>query len=257
VLQLDPAFTWGFFLILIRTSGMLISAPLLSHKGIPSYTKVGFAVFFSLVLVPLQRDVLPDPPVDFGAVANGVLREVLFGLVLGLAMNLIFLGLQMSAQIMGVQLGFSLGGVLDPVNGNESNALEQFYAILVVLVFFTINGHHVVIQTLAETVRAVPPGTFDPLSMSSAGIAPLATGLTVTALRIAMPVVAALFLTDLGMGFVARTVPQVQVMVVGAPIKVGVGFLVMAAALPATVHLMNGVISTSMAGSSQQLLGVR
>ena len=72
-----------------------------------------------------------------------------------------------------------------------------------------------------------------------------------------MPVMAALFLTDLGMGFVARTVPQVQVLVVGAPVKVGVGFLVMAAALPATVQLMNGVIGNSLAGSSQQLLGVR
>ena len=257
MLPLDPALTWTFFLILIRTSGMLVSAPLLNHKGIPSYTKIGFAVFFSLVLVPLQHTDSVVPPTDFGAVADGVLREILFGLALGLAMNLAFLGMQMAAQIVGVQLGFSLGGVLDPVSGNQSNALDQFYAVLVVLVFFTINGHHIIILTLAETVRAVPPGTFDPFGISIGDIAPLATGLTLTAIRIAMPVMAALFLTDLGMGFVARTVPQVQVLVVGAPVKVGVGFLVMAAALPATVQLMNGVIGNSLAGSSQQLLGVR
>ena len=236
---------------------MLVSAPLLNHRGIPSYTKIGFAVFFSLVLVPLRQGEAIIAPTDFGQVADGVLREILFGVALGLAMMLAFLGMQMAAQIVGVQLGFSLGGVLDPVNGNQANALDQFYAVLVVLVFFTINGHHIIILTLAETVRAVPPGTFDPFAMSLAAVAPLATGLTLTAIRIAMPVMAALFLTDLGMGFVARTVPQVQVLVVGAPIKVGVGFLVMAAALPATVQLMNGVISNSLAGSSQQLLGVR
>jgi flagellar biosynthetic protein FliR len=68
---------------------------------------------------------------------------------------------------------------------------------------------------------------------------------------------AALFLTDLGLGFVARTVPQIQVLVVGAPVKIVVGVLVLAAALPATMTIMNGVINTQLAGSSQQLLGVR
>ncbi len=236
---------------------MLVSAPLLNQRGIPSYTKVGFAVFFSLVLVPLQQDRLPEPPATLGMVASSVLSEVLFGLALGLAMNLAFLGMQIAAQIIGVQLGFSLGGVLDPVTGNSSNSLEQFYSVLVVLVFFSINGHHIVIQTLAETVRAVPPGSWNPFAITIGGVAPLAAGLTITAMRIAMPVVAALFLTDLGMGFVARTVPQVQVLVVGAPIKIGVGFIVLIAALPATMHIMNGVISTQLAGSTNQLLGVR
>jgi flagellar biosynthetic protein FliR len=257
VLNLSPAFTYTFFLILIRTSGMLVSAPLLSHKAIPSWTKVGFAVFFALVLVPLQKDHMPVPAEQFGGLADAVIREVLFGLALGLAMNMVFIGLQLASHIIGVQMGFGLGAVLDPITGAEFGTFDQFYTLLVTLVFFSINGHYIVIQTLAETLRAVPPGTFDPFNLQLAGLTSLFAGLTVTAVRIAMPVMAALFLTDLGLGFVARTVPQIQVLVVGAPVKIVVGVLVLAAALPATMTIMNGVINTQLAGSSQQLLGVR
>lgn len=256
-MTLSPAFTYTFLLILIRTSGMLVSAPLLSHKGIPKGTKVGFSVFFALVLVPLQQDHMPAAPEQLGQVADAVLREALFGLALGLGMNLVFLGLQLASRIIGLQMGFGLGAVLDPITGAEFGTFDQFYTLLVTLVFFSINGHFIVIQTLAETVRAVPPGTFDPFSLQIAGLTALIAGLTVTAIRIAMPVMAALFLADMALGFVARTVPQMQVLVVGAPIKIVMGVIVLGAALPATMTLMNGVINTQLAGSSQQLLGVR
>ncbi len=254
---LSPTFSYTFLLLLIRVSGMLVSAPLLSHKGIPSWTKVGFAVFFALVLVPLQQDRAPQPPQQLGTVVDAVIREVLFGLALGLAMNLVFMGLQLASRIVGVQMGFGIGAVLDPITGAEFGTFDQFYALLVTLVFFTINGHHLVIQVLAETTRGVPLGSFDPFSLQIAGITGLIAGLTVTAVRMAMPVMAALFLTDLGLGFVARTVPQVQVLVVGAPIKIVVGVVVLGAALPVTVAMMNTVINSQLAGSSQVLLGTR
>lgn len=257
MLNVSPAFAFGFLLLLIRTSAMLVSAPLLSHRGIPAWTKVGFAVFFALVLLPLNKDHLPEPPQQLGQLADGVIRETLFGLGLGLAMNMVFLGMQMASRIVGVQMGFGLGSVLDPITGAEFGTFDQFYALLVTLVFFSINGHYLVIQALAETVDAVPPGTFDPLNIQASALAPLMGGLTVTAVRIAMPVMAALFLADLGMGFVARTVPQMNVLIVGLPIKVIVGVVVMGAALPATMQLMTGVINGALAGSSQQLLGVR
>jgi flagellar biosynthetic protein FliR len=255
MVELSPAFTYGLLLVLIRTSALLVTSPLLSHRGIPAMTKAGFAVFFALVLVPLEKDNLPPAPEGFGTLTVAVLREALFGLALGLAMNMVFMGLQMASRIVGVQMGFGLGGVLDPITGNDGGVLEQFYMLLVTLVFFSIQGHYLVITALAETIRAVPPGTFDPFSAISSGeVGALAAGLMITAVRIAMPVMAALFLVDLGMGLVARTVPQVQVLFVAMPVKVGVGLLVLMASLPASAHLMGGVIGNSMAGTSMSLL---
>ena len=217
--MVTPEYTYAFFLILLRTSSMLVSAPLLSHKGIPAYSKVGFAVFFSLVLVPLQGENPPVPPQNFGFVIEDTVREVLFGLALGVVMNVVFIGVQMASRIIGLQMGFGLGAVFDPITGAEFGTFDQFYSLLVTLVFFTINGHHLVVQTLAETTRAVPLGTFDPFIVTPDGITALMAGLTVTAVRLAMPVMAALILTDLGMGLASRTVPQMQVLIVGAPVS--------------------------------------
>jgi flagellar biosynthetic protein FliR len=250
-----PEYTYAFALIFLRTSSMLVSAPLLSHKGIPAYTKIGFAIFFSLVLVPLQKDNPPQAPGNFGIVIDDAVREVLFGLALGVAMNIVFIGVQMASRMIGLQMGFGLGAVFDPITGAEFGTFDQFYSLLVTLVFFSINGHYLVVQTLAETTKAVPLGTFDPLGLTPNGLASLMAGLTVTAVRLAMPVMAALMLTDLGMGLASRTVPQMQVLIVGAPIKIVVGILVLGAALPATVSVLHGVLGSSLAGSSKVLLG--
>jgi flagellar biosynthetic protein FliR len=251
---ITPEYTYAFFLVLLRTTSMLVSSPLLSHKGIPAYTKIGFAVFFSLVLVPLQGDNPPLPPSNYGTVIDDTVREVLFGLALGVVMNIVFVGVQMASRLIGLQMGFGLGAVFDPQTGAEFGVFDQFYSLLVTLVFFAMNGHYIVIQTLAETTRAVPLGTFDPFLITPDAMTSLLAGLTVTAVRLAMPVMAALILTDLGMGLASRTVPQMQVLIVGAPIKIVVGIVVLGAALPATVTLLHGVLGSSLSGSSTVLL---
>jgi len=255
--ELSPTYTYGFFLILVRTSAMLVSAPLLSHKGIPAWTRIGFSLFFALVLVPVEKDHLPPAPEQVGTLAAAVLSETLFGRALGRAMQLVFVGVQMGSHILGLQMGFGLGSVYDPISGAQFGAFDQFYAVLVTLIFFSVNGHYMIIQSLAETLRAVPLGTFNPITLQSGAIAGLMTGLLVTAVRVAMPVVVALFLTDVGMGMVARTVPQANILVVGMPVKIGVGLLVLIAALPATGQIMQSVVSGPLSGSSERLLGVR
>ncbi|MFN0146805.1 MAG: flagellar biosynthetic protein FliR [Dehalococcoidia bacterium] len=257
MITLTPDLSYGFLLILIRTSAMLVSAPLLSHRAIPAYMRIGFSIFFALIMVPLQKDHLPATPASYGPLAGAVISEVLFGLGLGLAMQMVFVGLQMGSHLIGLQIGFSIGSIYDPVTGAQFSSFDQFYGILATLVFFSVNGHHLVVGALAETLRAVPPGTFNPLVLELSAISSLVAGLTITAVRIAMPVLVALFLTDVGMSFVARTVPQANILVVGFPVKIVVGLVVMAAALPATTALMTTVVEGPLTGSSLQLLGAR
>ncbi|WP_322819148.1 flagellar biosynthetic protein FliR [Tepidiforma sp.] len=254
-IDLSPEATYTFLLILIRTASMLVASPLLSHRGIPAQAKIGFAVFTALVLTPITPLPSGRAPETLGRLVDDVLREALFGLGLGLSMNIVLIGLQMASRIIGLQVGFGLGAVFDPITGTEFGVFDQFYSLLVTLVFFAIDGHHLVVQALAETLQAVPPGTFDPFAITPSGITALVAGLTVTALRIAMPIMAALLLTDVGMGIVARTVPQVQILIVGAPIKIGIGLLVLGASLPVAMQLMNAVFGASLTGSTRVLLG--
>lgn len=251
-----PALAWVAFLLFLRSSALVVTAPVLSHHSVPPLVKVGLAAGLALVLAPL---VPPEtsPPATLAAVIEAVLREALFGLAFGLAMNLAFAAIQMASRAVGVQIGFSIGGVVDPISGVDSGALDQFYVVLATLVFFAVEGHHAVLLALGTTVRAIPPGTFDPFAFSAEGIAAFGAGLFVIAVRVALPLLVALLLVDFGLGFVARTVPQVQVLLLGLPLKVGVGLLVMIAALPATAYLMKAAVEGPMAEASAQLMGVR
>lgn len=257
MLPSSPDLTFGFALILIRASAMLVSAPLFSNRAIPSWTKVGFCIFLALIVAPLASDSLPPAPPTAAGLVGPALREILFGLAMGLAMQLVFISLQMGSQILGLQIGYGLGAVFDPTTGSQFGPFDQFYSVLATLLFFVVNGHHLVITAFAETVQAVPPGSFDPFALTGDGIAALATGLLVTAVRIAMPVLVAIFLTDVGMGFVAKTAPQANLLVVGAPVKIGVGIIMVMASLPVTVYLMRVGMEGPLTGASATLLGVR
>lgn len=255
-LPLTPEMTFGFALVLVRATTLMVSAPVLRQRGVPAWTKIGFSILLAVVVTPLARD-LPPPPDSILDMIGPVIREAVFGLAMGLAMEMVFIALQMGSQILGLQIGFGLGAVFDPMTGSQFGPFDQFYSVLATLLFFTVNGHHMVIQAFVETTTAIPPGSFDPFSLTGEGIAGLATGLIVTALRIAMPVLVAVFLADVGMGFVARTAPQANLLVVGAPIKIGVGVIMVMAALPVTIHVMRIGIEGPMTGASAQLLGVR
>lgn len=256
-LSFTPEQGWVLALLFVRASSLAVTAPLLSQRAFPTLAKVGIAGTLAVALAPAVPPAALHAPIYLGELVESLLREVLFGLLLGLAMNMVFVAAHMASRLAGLQIGFSIGGVIDPITGNDAASLDQFYAVLAALVFFATSGHQVVIAALAETVQAVPPGRFDPLTLSGAGVANFGAGLLVTAVRVAMPVVAALFLVDVGLGVAARTVPQMQVLLVGLPVKVGVGLLVLAAAMPATVYLMRSAIEGPLAGASMRLLGAQ
>lgn len=257
LLTLDPDSAWTLALLFIRASSLAVTAPFLAQRAIPALAKVGLAGTLAFAMLPGAPEGGATAPTALGGVIDGVLREVAFGLLLGLAMNLVFLAAHTASRLVGLQMGFSIGGVIDPLTGSDSATLDQFYALLAMLVFFAVEGHHVVILTLAETVQAVPPGTFDPLVLSGDAIARFGAGLLVTAVRIGLPVVAALLLVDVGLGIVARTVPQMQVLLVGLPVKVGVGLIVLAVSVPATASLMGLAFEGPLAGASLRLLGAQ
>ena len=123
---------------------------------------------------------------------------------------------------------------------------NQFYRLVVTLIFFAVNGHYLVINGLLQTFEVVPPGTADLTLIAGDRVAPFFTALFVVAIRIALPVMGALMLTDLAMGLVARTVPQMNVLIVGFPAKVGVGLFVLAVSMPLAVALMASVFGSAI-----------
>lgn len=246
LLGVSPQWAATFLLIVVRLSVALVAMPLFGARGVPAQAKIGLALLLALVVLPLSAPgnrTVPTALLPFAAAA-GV--EALVGLTIGIATMFVFEALEMGAGLVGVQMGFGLSQVFDPLTGAQTEVMHQFYRLLVTLVFFTINGHHIVLVGLVRSFTMVPPGSADLSVIAGEHVVPFFSALFLIALRVALPVTGALLLTDLAMALAARTVPQLNVLVVGFPVKIAVGLLALMASVPVLVAFIGSVFHTSL-----------
>lgn len=237
----------SLFLIFVRVLAILMIAPVFSQRSIPTPAKIGLAALLSLLFLP---GVMPQSssaaaplPQDLPRFLLVVAQEILIGVLIGFVSNLVFVALDMAAKMMGLQIGFQAANLFDPMSNIPSTALEQFYTLLALLLFLAINGHHWLIAALARTFEIAPPGTFELTRLTTERLMALTNETFVAAIRIALPVTAALLLADLGLGLVARAVPQVQVFFLGLPLKMGLGFVVLALTMVITLPLVKDLLA--------------
>jgi len=254
VLNVSPEWSAHFLLVLARLSAAIIAMPLLGARSVPAQTKIGLALLLSLIVVPLQGAQLASIPTNLFVFVTLVGSEVLIGLAMGIGVSLVFQAMEMGASLVSVQIGFGLGGILDPLSGAQTGAMEQFYRVFVTLIFFTMNGHYLVITGLLQTFEAVPAGTADLSLIAGARIVPFFASLFVASVQVALPVVGALLLTDLALALVGRTVPQLNILVVGFPVKIGVGLIVLAASMPLMTMFVSGVFGRALVDVNRLLV---
>jgi flagellar biosynthesis protein FliR len=236
-----------FFLVAVRTGTLLLAVPLLGMRLIPPIAKIALGLVIALLLTPLLAPVGVVPARPFSQFVLGIAQEVLTGLLLAFAVALIFAAVQFGAAMLGLQFGFSLGNVIDPTSGGQETVIGQFYALLLGIVFFAINGHHLMLAGLARSFDATPPAS---LLLSTATSGPLieallvrSAALFVSALRIAMPIMGALLLADVAMAVIARSAPQMNVYFVGLPLKILIGLAGLLLALPLTISVMEQLVA--------------
>jgi flagellar biosynthetic protein FliR len=233
-----PLFWEAFFLILCRLGTVLMIAPIFGNRSTPAQVKIFFSLLLTLVMLPLVTTNLTALPDTMPAFLGLVAREVFIGGMVGFAVLLVFISLQAAGHIIGLQMGFSLANVVNPLTADHASLLDQFYGLLAALIFLTINGHHALIVAIRRTFDLVP------LGQAEVGLpaAPVLLGwgreIFTVASRISLPVMAALLLTDVALAIIARSVPQLNVFVVGMPVKLIVGFGMLVITLPLVAVIM-------------------
>ncbi len=221
-----------FLFILLRVSGIMVIAPLFGHRNIPNVIKIGFAGLLTLVLLP----VVPAPQIEIsaslGSIFSVAVKEVVMGLILGFSASVLFMGVQMAGHIMGFQMGFMVAQVIDPSSGQQVSLLGQFQFILALLIFLAVDGHHLIINAVAGSFNIVPIGEMSLGGVPTDMIMRICVDIFAIAIKIGAPMVITLFLTDVALGIIARTVPQMNVFIVGFPLKIAGGFMAMAVSFP-------------------------
>lgn len=214
----------GFFWVLIRVGVLVFLMPLLGARNVPVLWKAGLSFVLAVLLTP----VVPIPealPESLPELILAIASEVLMGLILVFGVLILFASVQLAGQIMSFQMGFSMARAIDPNTGVQSTALSQFLYLFTVLLFFSINGHHVMIQAIASSFHLVPPTGISFQPSLAEPVVELSAHMFLVGLKIAAPMMIALFLSNLCLGIVARTVPQVNILMIGFPINIGIGLM--------------------------------
>lgn len=235
----------GFLLVMGRVGPLFVLAPLFGMRMIPARARVICALALGIGLAPVA---LGDAPVPDGlfAYAELMLKEIVVGFAFAFVVGALLAALQVAGSFLDVLLGFSYGGLVDPISGVQTSVLSNLYAMLGTAVFITIGGELFVIQGLARTYDVVPLTDMPNLGALLQGVDTAFVSIFSSALEIVAPVVIAVTLTDAAFGLVSRVVPQLNVFAVGFSAKIAIGLIVLAASLPFMGGWMGGELNSTM-----------
>lgn len=246
-----------FMLIFCRITSFFVVAPVLSSRGVPNVFKIGMSFFLS-VLVFLTYGVHHELPADLTYVLL-IIREILIGLVLGFVAYLLFVVIQTAGAFIDIQIGFGIANVIDPMTGASAPVLGNFKYMFALLLFLAMNGHHYLIDGIIRSYDWVPLSNDFFMKLYNGSISDFLVQTFgqsfVLAFQMSAPIVTALFLTDVGLGFLARTAPQFNVFVIGMQLKVIVGLIVLLLIVPSFSYLFGDLFGI-MFESMQNLLGL-
>ncbi len=221
-----------FALILMRVSAILMSIPIVGNRHVPAQVQIGLAVIATILLWPLAGSSVGVLPTDVPGYTLLAIRELGIGLVIGFAASLIFNAIYLAGQMIDMQMGFGIVNVIDPLSNIQIPIVGQFQYLIAILIFMAIQGHHWFVEAVVDSYRIIPIGQvrFSPEMIEI--IWELARHMWIIAFKIAAPVLGLLFLSTVAMGIIARTVPQMNVFIVGFPLQIALGLFMLAAVLP-------------------------
>lgn len=243
--ELIPQFT-SYLLILTRVSAFFVTAPLFSYRAIPTVQRILVAVLLAWMMTY---------SIEAGEIAlDGeyillLLKEVIIGLFIGILAYIIMSVIQIAGGFIDFQMGFAIANVIDPQTGAQSPLLGQFFNSMAMLLLLVLNGHHLLLDGIFYSYQFLPIDGNWP-AFGSGNVAEFVVTTFVAcfaiAFQMAIPIVATLFLVDIALGITARTVPQLNIFVVGFPIKITVSFLVLSIMMAVMVGLMQKLFEFMM-----------
>ncbi len=229
-----------------RILSMISVAPLFGHMAIPARVKVGLGLLLAIAIAP-GLPALPEvAPFSF----DGVLlltQQVLIGLAIGFTMRIAFAGIELAGELAALTMGLSFASFFDPNSSSEASVLSQWFGWLALMVFVSANLHLAMLASVADSFHSLP------ISALPVGVGPFklvtsyAGHIFMIGLQLALPIVAALLVTNLALGILTKAAPQLNIFAIGFPVTLGVGFLMTAMVLPYLTQPMMQAMEQALA----------
>ncbi|HET7579077.1 MAG TPA: flagellar biosynthetic protein FliR [Bacillales bacterium] len=228
----------AFLLIFVRVASFFVTVPIFSYRNIPAAAKIGLAFFLSWIMYFTLQ---PDPIRIDALFFLLVVKEALVGLAIGMIAMILIYAIQVAGEFIDLKMGFAFATLVNPLIGTRSPLVGNYLYMFSILFLLSVNAHYMLIDGIFFSYQFIPLETLGP-HFDPGSLAELATTtfvkMFVIAFQMAVPVVGSLFLVDIALGIVARTVPQVNVFIVGMPLKIIVSFIVLIIIMPLFMSLV-------------------
>jgi len=234
----NPGQWVGFLLVLLRAGALMVALPFFGSPNIPNLVKGGLSLSLAILITPavkLDPALMPRDLVQLAWLGVG---ELMIGFLLGLTVRMVLTAVQIMGQLAGFQMGFAVANVFDPIGGTQVSVLAQFCYLMALLAFFAVGGHLAFFAALAESFRLVPPGGFGLSKSLFDQVLHLSQIMFSLSIKIGAPVIGALIFTQVVMGVLAKTVPQMNILIVGFPLTISVGLIFLSISLAILVPVL-------------------
>ncbi|WP_050614791.1 flagellar biosynthetic protein FliR [Bacillus testis] len=217
----------GFLLVLVRVSCFFVTMPIFSYKTVPAMQRIGLSIFLAWIMYYTLD--IPKIELDSRFILL-VLKEATVGLMIGFIAYMILAAIQIAGGLIDFQMGFSIANVIDPQTGAQSPLTGQYLYTFSLLFLLATNGHHLLLDGIFNSYSFIP---IDQLFIHFGNehmfwfVVKSFNKAFIIAFQMALPVVGSLFIVDIALGILARTVPQLNIFVVGMPVKLIVSFVVL------------------------------
>jgi flagellar biosynthesis protein FliR len=246
MLDFIPSFP-AFLLIFVRVTSFFLMMPLFSYRTIPAAHKIGLGLFLSIIM--FSSIGAPEIAID-GTYFLLIIKEAMVGLLIGFIAALMMAAVQIAGGLIDFQMGFAIANVIDPQTGAQSPLMGQYLYTIALLFLLTVNGHHLLLDGIFYSYDFISiEQVYVPFGNENIAEYLILSfnKMFIIAFQMSLPVVGSLFLVDVALGIVARTVPQLNIFVVGLPVKIGVSFLVLIAVLGVLMMVMTDLFSATLA----------
>jgi len=238
-----PSFTLpmiqGFLICLARVGSMFGAVPVFNGGQVPPQMRIGIVTIFALLVFPVVSSHLPEQ--TFGILELAVLlaQETILGLMVGFLAQLVFMAAEFAGSLIGYQMGFAAANVFDPTTQRQVALISQFQGVLAIMLFLSLNVHHLFLEAIVASFQMIPPGTLNLSGGAIPMIMEVANHSLILSIQLVTPIIALLILSNLILGVMSRVFPQLNVFMLSFPINIGVSFIVMGLTFGAFAALLS------------------
>lgn len=248
---LSESYILLFALIFLRMIAFTFSSALFGLQNI----SVAIKVLLALSLTSLTFPILKSQSIYTNEILAGfseniiflAVKELITGIVIGFLTRLFFFAVSMTGDLVSVYMGLSNAQLFNPMTNTTGNSMEQFHTLMGVLVLLAIDGHHTFIMSIMQSFELIPVSTLSLKVGSLAEVAYWGQDVLIMAIKMSAPILVAIITVNIAMAILARVVPQINVLVTGAPITFGIGIFILIICMPLWVLEMNGVLELTSA----------